>query len=205
MGDSRRAGRPSSDPPGWTRDAATAAAAYDELRHRLGERLVEAERTSDHGHAHWDAYRLAKKDPSLHRLLLDALRGEPDQLMALDPVITFVEGDDPTLARLALDVLAPGSSEQHMAEQRAHDVALVRAAAAGEAGSGGPADTWSAWAQRRACCTATDLQVLDRLASDGVSRHVRAQATQRARRLRKELATERRNETEATIPRSGTP
>lgn len=146
MGDSRGAEQLSSDPPGWTRDAATAAAAYDELRHRLGERLVEAERTSDHGHAHWDAYRLAKKDPSLHRLLLDALRGEPDQLMALDPVITFVEGDDPTLARLALDVLA----------------------------------------------------------SDGVSRHVRAQATQRARRLRKELAAEGRHDAEPTARRGTT-
>lgn len=50
---------------------------------------------------------------------------------------------------------------------------------------------WSSWAQRQACRTATDLQVLDLLASNGISRHVRAQATDRARSRRKERAAER--------------
>ncbi|WP_069387461.1 hypothetical protein [Cellulosimicrobium cellulans] len=174
-----------ADPPEWSRDAARAAAAYRELRDRLGERLVDEERTSEHGHAHWDAYRLAMEDPSLHRLLLDVLRGEPDQVMALSPVLAVVDGDDPALARSALDVLVPGSKEQRLAEQRAHDVAVVRAAAAGDAGSEEPADTWSPWAQGRASSTATDLRVLDRLTADGFSRRVRVQARDRARRLRR--------------------
>lgn len=199
VGDSRRADRTFSDPPEWARDAKTAAGAYHELRHQLGQRLVEEERTSEHGHAHWDAYRLAMEDPSLHRLLLDTLRGEPDQGMALGPVFDLIEGDDPALARMALDVLAPGSREQLMAEQRARDVLLIRAAAAGDVSSEEPADTWSHWAQRQACRTATDLQVLDLLASNGISRHVRAQATERARRRRKEHATKRQSMEEPTL------
>ena len=127
------------------------------------------------------------EDPSLHRLLLATLRGEPDQGMALGPVFELIEGDDPALARLALDVLAPGGREQLMAEQRARDVVLVRAAGNGAAISGEPADTWSPWAQRQACRTATDLQVLDLLASNGISRHVRAQATERARLVRHQV------------------
>ncbi|NNH07587.1 hypothetical protein [Cellulomonas fimi] len=162
-----------------------AAVAYQELRRRLGQRLVEEERTSEHGYAHWDAYRLALEDPSLHQLLLEALRAEPAQGMALGPVFSFIEGDDPALAVSALGVLAPGSREQVMAEQRARDVARVRAAALGEAGSFEPADRWSRWAQHEASRTATDLRVLDLLASRGPSRRVRAQAAERARRCRK--------------------
>ena len=190
VADSRRQAEASIDAPEWTRDATTAAAAYEQLRHRLGPRLVDEERHNGHDHPHWDAYRLAIEEPSLHRLLLDALRGEPDQVMALEPVFAFIEGDDPSLAQMALGVLAPGSREQLMAEQRASDVALVRAAAAGDIGSAEPADTWSKWAQRRACGTATDLRVLDLLASNGFSRHVRAQAAERARRFRRERGTQ---------------
>jgi len=190
VGDSRRAGRTFSDPPDWTRDA-TAAAAYQELRHRLGQRLVEEEQASDTCDPRSDAYHLAAQDPSLHRLLLEVLRGEPDEGIALSPLFAVIEGDDLALSRLALDVLEPGSGEQLMAKQRARDVVLVRAAAAGDASSGEPADTWSPWAQRRACRTATDLQVLDVLGSNGFSRHVRAQATERARRRRRELAAQR--------------
>ncbi|QHT54725.1 hypothetical protein GXP71_00480 [Cellulomonas sp. H30R-01] len=105
-------------------------------------------------------------------------------------MFAVIEGEDPALSRLALDVLEPGSREQLMAEQRARDVVLVRAAAAGDASSGEPADTWSPWAQRRACRTATDLQVLDLLGSNGFSRDVRAKATERARGRRKEAAAQ---------------
>jgi hypothetical protein len=182
---SERSARAVANPPEWSRDAATAAAAYQELCHRLGRRLIDEERVSEHGHLHWDAYRLAMEDPSLHRLLLDALRGEPDQVMALSPLFGFIEGDDPDHARAALAVLSPGSRQQLVAEPRALDVALVRAAAAGDADAHEPADTWSAWAQRRACHTATDLRVLDTLAATGFSRHVRAQARERARRRRR--------------------
>lgn len=146
--------------PEWTRDAASAAAAYEELRQRLGQRLVDEERTSDHGHAHQDVYRLAMEQSTLHRLLLHALRGEPERGMALGLVFEFIGGDDPPLAQIALGVLAPGSREPLMADQRTRDVVLVRAA--------------------------TDLRVLDLLASSGSSRHVRAQATERARRIRRE-------------------
>lgn len=184
MGDASQDFR-SHTAPEWSRDAATAAAAYQELRRRLGQRLLEEERTSEHGHAHWDAYRLAKADPSLHPLLLDALRGEPDQLMALDPLWVLIEGEDRALARSALDALAPGSAEQLKAERHAHDVALVRAAAAGDVGPTEPADTWSSWAQRQASGVATDLRVLDLLAENGFSRRVRAEARERARHLRR--------------------
>lgn len=185
MGASKQPTGPVAGPREWSRGAATAAAAYRELCARLGERLVHEERASEHGHAPWDAYRLAMDEPSLHRLLLDALRGEPDQVMALGPVLAVVEGDDAALARSALDVLAPGSREQLLAEQRAHDVAVVRAAAAGDAGSAEPADTWSPWAQGRASGTATDLRVLDVLTANGISRRVRGQARDRARRVRR--------------------
>jgi len=171
--------------PEWSRDAATAAAAYQELRRRLGQRLLDEERTSEHGHARWDAYRLAKADPSLHPLLLGALRGEPDQWMALDPLYVLIESEDRALARSALDALAPGSPQQLKAEQHAHDVALVRAAAAGDVGPAEPADTWSSWAQGQASSVAADLRVLDLLAENGFSRRVRAQARERARRLKR--------------------
>lgn len=184
--------RAAPTPPEWTRDAASAATAYAELRRRLGRRLVEEERTSEHGHAHWDAYRLAMEEPTLHVLLLDVLCGEPDQGMALAPVFAVIEEGDPVLVSAALGVLVPGSREQLMAEQRARDVDILRAAVAGDAGSAPPADTWTPWVQRRVCITATDLEVLDVLAARGMSRHVRAQAAQRARRLRRESSAGRK-------------
>lgn len=145
--------------------------------------------TDEDGHCHGETYRLAVRDPALHHLLLDALRGEPDRGLVLTPVFVLIEGADPEIAARALDVVEGGTEERRMAEERVRDVALVRAAVARERVDGDPPHAWSRWAQRQACVTANDLGVLDTLASDGFSRHVRAQAAQRARMLRREAST----------------